>query len=354
MTTETVERVAAGQPVELNPAADERVAAAWRTITAITAERPVYGRTTGVGANREVAISPDEQPAHGRRLIDSHATALGPLLPPALVRAMIGVRVNQLAAGGSGISPEVVTALVRLLASDTVPDVRDGGSIGTGDLPALGQIARALDVELAGGDALALMSSNALTLARAALGSASLLRLAHAGLAVAALTVRAADGNLEAFCETVHAARPHDGQQAAAAAIRRLLEPAGSWKAARVQDNYGLRAAAQVAGPLLDAAARLERTLSIELNAVAENPMVDVSGRRVLHNANFHLAALALDLDAARVALYQAAALSVARLAELMDPGTTGRAPFLAGEPVGSSGALGLEYVAHAELARLA
>ena len=120
-----------------------------------------------------------------------------------------------------------------------------------------------------------------------------------------------------------------------------------------MQDPYGLRALPQVHGPAVDALAQLERVLHIELNAAAENPLIDVADERVLHNGNFHGAYLALALDSARLALCAGAALSPARLAALTEPERTGLRPFLADGPDGSSGILVLEYTASAALAEL-
>jgi histidine ammonia-lyase len=351
LTVTKVARIAGGEPVELDPAAVARADRGWRIATEAAARQPVYGRTTGVGANREIDVPLYERGAHGRRLLASHAAAGGDVLPAPLVRAMLAVRVNQLAVGSSGIRPDALTALTALLDSDSLPTVRDGGSIGTGDITALGQVGLSLPVTLDGGDALALMSSNALTLARAALAVAELERLARAGLVVTALTVRAIDGAIDAFSETVHAARPHPGQLRAAGALRELLRESGSWEPARVQDDYGVRAAAQVAGPLFDAIDRASTTITVDVNACTENPMIDIDGETVLHHANFHLAALSVDLDAVRLALYQATALSAARVSMLMAPKATGLTSFLASEPPGSSGALVLEYAAQGALA---
>jgi histidine ammonia-lyase len=351
LTVSDVARIAAGEPVEVDPVAMARADRGWRIATEAAARQPVYGRTTGVGANREIAVPSSEQSGHGRRLLASHAAAAGDVLPAPLVRAMLAVRVNQLAVGSSGIRPDVLTALTALLGSDSLPTVRDGGSIGTGDITALGQVGLSLPVSLDGGDALALMSSNALTLARAALAVAELERLARAGLVVTALTVRAVDGAFDAFSEAVHAARPHPGQRRAAGALRELLGESGSWEPARVQDGYGVRAAAQAAGPLFDAIDRASTTITVDVNAGTENPMIDIAGNRVLHHANFHLAALAVDLDAVRLALYQVAAMSAARVSMLMEPKATGLTSFLASGPPGSSGALVLEYAAQGALA---
>ncbi len=88
-----------------------------------------------------------------------------------------------------------------------------------------------------------------------------------------------------------------------------------------------------------------------ELNAAAENPLIDVAGGQVWHNGNFHTAYLGLALDAVRAALFQTAALSAARLGTLVEPSFTGLAPFLAADRAPSSGIMILEYVAHSAIA---
>ena len=150
----------------------------------------------------------------------------------------------------------------------------------------------------------------------------------------------------------MQAARPHPGQRRTARLLRELLGPDATRPGARVQDPYGLRALPQVHGPAADALGQVERVLHTELNAAAENPLIDVRGGQVLHNGNFHGAYLALALDCARLALCADAALP-ARLAALTDPERTGLRPFLAAGPVGSSGIMVLEYTASAALAEL-
>lgn len=202
-------------------------------------------------------------------------------------------------------------------------------------------------------DALAFISSNAATVGEAALASQGLWRLLQAGLVVAALSFVAVQGSQEPYAAAVHESRRHPGQIAVAAMMRELLRTRAGRPARRVQDPFGLRALPQVHGAALDGVADLERVLGVEMNSAGENPLVDVRTHDVLHNGNFHAAYLALALDKARAALFQTAALSVARLSGLADPANTGLRPFLADGPEPSSGVTILEYVAHSALADL-
>jgi histidine ammonia-lyase len=172
----------------------------------------------------------------------------------------------------------------------------------------------------------------------------------RAAITVAALSHLAVRASTEPYAEQVHAARHHPGQQEVAAAMRGLLAgPAGP--APRIQDPYGYRALPQVHGPAVDAARQAGQIVTSELNAAAENPLIDVAGQAVWHNGNFHTAYVGLALDAVRAALFQTSALSAARLGTLVEPAFTGLPPFLATDPPPSSGVMILEYVAQSAIA---
>jgi histidine ammonia-lyase len=136
--------------------------------------------------------------------------------------------------------------------------------------------------------------------------------------------------------------------------MRRLLGLGPTSRAGRrLQDPFSLRAVPQVHGTAVDAVERLGTVLDVEINARAENPLLDLATSDAWHNANFHTGYLAHALDSARAAVYPVAELSAARLGDLVDPDFTGLAPFLADGPPGSSGVMALEYVAQDGVASL-
>lgn len=358
-----------GAPVTVSPDGVARAAAAHRAALSAVGWHAFYGRTTGVGANHAVAVRPGD--GHGLRLLRSHAGGAGEPAAADVARGALAIRLNQLAAGGSGADPAWIEAVATALNAGLTPEFPVLGAIGTGDLTGLAATALALIGErpwrgadggvrrtllapaVADADALAFLSSNAVTLAQAALAHQDLAGLLDAELLVAALSHLALSGSAQPYAEAVQAARPHPGQRRTARRLRELLGPDVTRPGARVQDPYGLRALPQVHGPAADALGQVERVLATELNAAAENPLIDVQGGQVLHNGNFHGAYLALALDCARLALCADAALSPARLAALTDPERTGLRPFLADGPEGSSGIMVLEYTASAALAEL-
>ncbi|MDT0457829.1 aromatic amino acid ammonia-lyase [Streptomyces sp. DSM 41527] len=358
------------QPTAPDPKAFARAEESWETARRLAATGRVYGRSTGVGANRTEDVGAADA-AHGLRLLRSHAGAIGDPLPGREVRAMLAVRANQLLAGGAGLNPAVITSLLTALATGAHPVVNEHGGVGTGDLAALAQTGLALagehpwhcasgglapaPIALDNNDALALISSNALTLGQSALALDELRRLLAASLPVAALSLLAVGGSYEPFAEPVMLARPHPGSAAAATRLRTLsgVPPRPAPPLGRIQDPYGFRCIPQIHGPALDAADTLDGVLTVEVNAAAENPLISIEDQAAYHHGNFYAAHTALALDALRLAVLQTAQLSTARLAALSEPDFTRLRPFLGDAAPASSGVMILEYAAGAALGEM-
>jgi histidine ammonia-lyase len=109
----------------------------------------------------------------------------------------------------------------------------------------------------------------------------------------------------------------------------------------------------QVDGVAHDALAALEAAVCDELNLAGENALVLVADGTALPNGNFDAAPLAAAIDALRSAFAQSAALIAARVSALLDPAVTGLPAFLARDPGPESGAMMLEYTAHAAAAEV-
>jgi histidine ammonia-lyase len=344
----------------------ERAKAAAELAVRAASGREIYGRSTGVGANRDQLVAASDYEEHGYRLLHSHAGGGGEPVAAEFSRAMLVVRANQLAAGGSGVDPRILDPLLDAINAGLWVPVPRYGAIGTGDLTALAATALCLlgdrnwqpegtrqpRFRLASADALAFLSSNAATIGEAAIACADLAELMLAAIVVAALSHQATSSSIEPYAAAVQEAKSYPGQREVAGILRGLLAGSGDGlPAKRIQDPYGYRALPQVHGPALDAVHDAGLITMTELNAAAENPLIDVAGGRVWHNGNFHTAYLGLALDTLRAALFQTAALSAARLGTLVEPSFTGLAPFLAADRAPSSGIMILEYVAHSAIA---
>ena len=361
--------------MQLAPEARARNRAARETIGALLARgEALYGATTGVGALRDRPISDDDRATFQWNLLRSHAVSAGAPLAAELVRAGMVVRANQLGAGGAGVAPALLDALIGALNSGATPFARRLGSLGTGDLPALSEIALALlgegkvwregepidapapepPIELGLRDALGFISSGAMTAGLAALLCVDGHALHDRWLEVAALSFEALVADPVVLDERVQAVRGAEGQAAVARRMRELLAGAPFAPDAPdrlVQDPYPFRVLPQVDGVANDALRVLRQVLLRELNARGENALIYEDS--ALATGNFHAAELGAALDNLRSAFAHSASLIAARVSALLDPRMSGLPPFLARRPGPESGAMMLEYTAHAAAAEI-
>ncbi len=372
-----------GTRAQLSDEARARNDAARRALeTLLERGEELYGASTGVGALRGYRVPESEREHYSLALLRSHACGAGPPLPAQVLRAAMATRANQLGAGGAGVAPQLLDRLVEMLNAGLAPFSRELGSLGTGDLTNLADIALALVGEgqvwrgdelidagaalseagleparLGPRDGLAFMSSNAVSIGRAALLIVDARRLLDAWLSVAALSFEAAAADPVALDARIHSARHRPGQAAVAARMRELL--AGLETRSRdpgplsIQDPYPFRAQPQVDGAVHDALLALEDVVGHELNFAGENALIVAGDGVALPNGNPHAAPLANAIDGLRTALASSAALIAARVSTLLDAGLTGLPPFLARYPGPESGALVLEYTAHAAVAEV-
>lgn len=360
-------RVARGAPALPDAASLGCVLTGMRLGDEVALSQPVYGRTTGVGANRDRATADGDE--HGVSLLRSHAAGGGEVIPGSLLRTALAIRANQLLIGRSGVSPETVVALTDLLVGDDgdLPVVHRHGALGTGDLTALAEVGLALIGErprrdgtrhavlrLRPADALPLMSSNAVSLAEAALGGEELRRLARAALTVSALSWVALGGGAEALGVVVADVTPFPGAVRVAASTIELLG-VDTPVPQRIQDFFGLRTWPQAHGALLDTLDSLCATIESLVNAPSANPLFRAgtahADATVEHHGGFHLTYLTLGVDTTMLALTRSAHAVQSRIGHLLTRPGFGVARFLADNRAGSSGLLIGEYLGASSLA---
>ena len=376
-----LEAAAARAPVELSPAAVERMNASRALIERLAAgDDPIYAVNTGVGLLANVRIPREDLDQLQRNVIRSHCAGVGDPLPRETVRAMMLIRANVLAKGFSGIRPLVAERLCDLLNCGVTPVVPSQGSVGaSGDLAPLAHMALVLIGEgegefegavLPGGDALAragiepidlhpkegisLINGTQAMLAIACLQSQAAQVLADTADVVCAMTLDALRGTPRAFDPRIHEARPHPGQLESAARLRRLLEGSpirqSHIECRRVQDAYSLRCVPQVHGPVRDALAEARRVFDIELNSATDNPLV--FDGEIISGGNFHGESLAFQLDFLAIALSALGGISERRIDRLVNPALNEELPpFLAGHAGLESGLMMVQVTAAALVA---
>jgi histidine ammonia-lyase len=336
-----------------------------------------YGVNTGFGRFVAVAIPEEQTEELQLRLLRSHACGVGEAYPAEIVRAAMLLRANALAKGNSGARIETVELLLALLERGVLPIVPSRGSVGaSGDLAPLAHLALPLvgegeawvegerltgaealarvalePVQLAAKEGLSLVNGTQFMAAILALGLVRAQRLARAADVACALAVEALQGSRTSFLPQIHALRPLRGQTAAAANILHLLEGSAIIEAHRwcdkVQDAYSLRCAPQVHGASRDLLEYAEYTVSVELNAATDNPLVLVDDEVLVSNGNFHGQPIAFALDALAMAVAELANISERRLERLVNPNLSEGLPaFLTTDGGLNSGFMIPQYVA--------
>jgi histidine ammonia-lyase len=366
-------------PVEIADSARERMRAARELVErAVHGKREhTYGVNTGFGRFVSRSIPEDLAEELQLRLLRSHACGVGEPYPPEIVRAAMLLRANALAKGYSGAHIHTVQLIVECLNRGVLPHVPSRGSVGaSGDLAPLAHLALPLIGEgeawfegqrLPGAEALAaaglqpvrLQAKEGLSLvngtqfmaAFGALGLARARRLAKTADVACAISLEALQGSRSSFLPQVHAARPLRGQIDSADNVLRLLEDSAINEAHRwcdkVQDAYSLRCAAQVHGASRDLLDYVDYTVTTELNAATDNPLVLVDDDMLVSNGNFHGQPLAFALDALAMAVAELADISERRIERLVNPSLSEGLPaFLTGDGGLNSGFMIPQYVA--------
>ena len=261
------------------------------------------------------------------------------------------LRANTLAKGNSGARVETVELLLECLNRGVVPrraeprlgrrvaatsrrsrisrcrsSARARRSSTASGCPALEALARVglEPMRLAAKEGLSLDQRHAVHGRVRALGLVRARRLAHAADLACALSLEALQGSRTSFLPQIHALRPLRGQGDSAANVLRLLDGSAIIEAHRwcdkVQDAYSLRCAPQVHGASRDLLDYVDYTVSVELNAATDNPLVLVDDDMLVSNGNFHGQPLAFALDALAMAVSELASISERRVERLVNP----------------------------------
>lgn len=306
----------------------------------------VYGVTTGYGDSCTVEIPPALIPDLPHHLYAYHGCGMGRFLTEVETRAVLACRLASLCQGMSGVSWGLLQQLEHLIAHDILPRIPAEGSVGaSGDLTPLSYVAAVLcgerevlfqgqivpaaqalaqtgasPLRLRPKEGLALMNGTAVMTALACLAWQRAGYVSRLACRITAANVVAIAGNAHHFDATLFAAKPHLGQQRAAARIRGdLVAEAQLRNSHRLQDRYSLRCAPHVIGVLEDALPFLRQLIEGELNSANDNPLINPDEERVLHGGHFYGGHIALAMDTLKNAVANIADLLDRQLALLVD-----------------------------------
>ena len=330
----------------------------------------VYGVNTGFGKLASVTIASDETASLQRNLILSHCCGVGEALDLPTTRLMMVLKLLSLGRGASGVSWETITLITAMINRGVLPVVPTQGSVGaSGDLAPLahmaavmigegqasyqGQVmsgARALataglaPIIFGPKEGLALINGTQFSTACALTALFGAWRNASACVVTAALSTDAIMGSTAPLVDEIHTLRGHPGQIAVARAQRKIMcgsEIRESHRDddSRVQDPYCIRCQPQVTGAAMDLLHFAGRTLTIEANAVTDNPLVLAAAGRIVSGGNFHAEPVAFAADQIALALAEIGAIAQRRVALMVDPALSfDLPPFLTPDPGLNSG----------------
>ena len=333
--------------VRLAAAARRRMQASVQAVERTVASGEVsYGINTGFGAFANRVIPAAKTRRLQLNLVRSHACGTGDPLPAGIVRRMLLLKANALAAGFSGARPLMVEMLLGLLNADVLPVVPAQGSVGaSGDLAPLAHIGLAVIGEgeatrgaelLSGGDVpravgfepldmqakegLALLNGTQLSLALALEGLFQAERLLDASIVAGALTVEGLAGSHAPFDERIHQASELPGQVAVARRLRSLLTDSEILRShencERVQDPYAVRCMPQVFGAVEHTLGHARQVLGAAANGVSDNPLI--FGDDILSGGNFHAEPIGFVSDFLAIAVAELASIAERRI-DLLD-----------------------------------
>jgi histidine ammonia-lyase len=343
----------------------------------VASGRVAYGINTGFGAFANRVIPAPKTRKLQLNLVRSHACGVGEPLPGDLVRRMLLLKANSLAAGFSGARPLVVEALLALLNNDVLPVIPSQGSVGaSGDLAPLAHLTLALigegeatitnaqsqdgsasrrqvtgaevlqaagiePLELQAKEGLALLNGTQLSLALALEGLFRAERLLDASSVCCAMTVEGLAGSHVPFDDRIQQVSRLPGQVVAARRIRALLESDSEIRRShenceRVQDPYAVRCMPQVFGAVEHTLTHAREVLAAAINGVSDNPLI--FGEDVLSGGNFHAEPIGFVSDFLSIAVAELASTSERRT-DLLDRRVNPNLNmFLASEPGLESG----------------
>ena len=281
------------------------------------------------------------------------------IMPESWTRATMIIRLNCLASGYSGIRQSVLDVLLQMIEQHITPRVPLRGSISaSGDLSPLSYIGGAMqghpsihvwkrgrDCQVKGADValkessipvvcldakegLAIVNGTATSAAVGGLALHETLGLAALSQILAAMSVEALHGTSESFDPFFARVRPHPGQTTAASNLWKFLSSSkllndgdefgqGSLR----QDRYSIRTSAQWMGPLLEDLELAYQQISMELNSVTDNPLIDTAGdnARILHGGNFQAKSVTSAMEKTRLAVQSMGRMLYAQCTELID-----------------------------------
>ncbi|MDO8523940.1 MAG: aromatic amino acid ammonia-lyase [bacterium] len=318
----------------------------------------IYGITTGFGPMASHVIGKNQLEELQYNLVRSHAVGAGKPIPEDFVLAAMLDRLNTFLKGHSGVSEGLTEQLTHFINRRIIPIVPRHGAVGaSGDLVQLAHIALALigegevsvkgkrmpakaalkkfrirALKLGPKEGIALINGTSFMTGIAALVVCRAEHLLNTTIEASALAFELVNGITDAVSDGLSAVRPHVGQREIARRLRTIIETSKLVTDRKklqsrvsvidnvyitpeqIQDVYSFRCVPQILGPVFDILQKVKNDVTIELNSVTDNPIIDLKEKTFLHGGNFHGEYVAQAMDQLKIGIIKLTMLSERRI----------------------------------------
>jgi len=263
----------------------------------------------------------------------------------------------------SGVHPEVVELLCKLINNNINPCIYEHGGVGaSGDLVQLAHLSlvligegevvfedtiyptaeifnrfgiKPLSIHIREGIAI-LNGTSAMT----GIGIVNIIqarKLLEWSVLLSAMTNEVVEAFDDHFSYELNIVKHHVGQNRVAGMLRATLKdskmirnrseqhlyhadnPDQTIVVDKVQEYYSLRCVSQVLGPIYDTIIHAEKIVVDELNSVNDNPIIDHINKNIFHGGNFHGDYVSLEMDKLKIAITKLSMLSERQLNYLLN-----------------------------------
>lgn len=330
--------------MEITPSQRRQIVDSYNFLEEFSRDKVIYGINTGFGPMAQYRVSDADRQALQYNIIRSHSAGAGEPFAPIYVKAAMVARYMTFAQGKSGVHIDALELLAEFINRDIIPYIPQHGSVGaSGDLVQLAHLALTLigegevfykgalqpTAEVLKEEGLKPVAPHireglAICNGTAMMTGVGIVNLHYANLLLdyavrASVMVNEIVESYDDFlAPELNNLKNHSGQCRIADKMRELSADSQLLRKRevemyrpheesvfqhKVQPFYSLRCVPQILGPVDDTLSFCGRILEEELNAVDDNPIVDIESRTVYHGGNFHGDYVSFEMDKMKIAV---------------------------------------------------
>ena len=379
------------KPVKVNDEIITSIGTSFDFLVRFSKEKIIYGINTGFGPMVQYKIENHELNQLQYNLIRSHSSGTGAVLNEVYARAVVAARLNNFLQAHSGVSPEVISLLTKMLNENIVPEIYEHGGVGaSGDLVQLAHLGlnligegyvyyegmrqktadvfkklkiKPLTLQLR--DGLGIINGTSCMTGIAAINLVYAKRLTRWMITLSAVINEIIESFDDSFSAELNHVKLHNGQREVAKQMRDFLKGSKLVRSRKelfsdhaelsrtefknkIQEYYSIRCVPQIIGPIYDTYLAAIAVTENELNSTNDNPVVMPEADNVFHGGNFHGDYISLEMDKLKLAISKLSVLAERQLNFLLNKKLNRKfPPFLNKKKLGFNfGLQGMQFLA--------